>query len=111
MGSHPTLDHTELAAEALELDPGGWRYSHAVAHLAAEHPQVRDWPDDSPELAHQLDHRDWIYDHPHPTSQRTIEEAFDRLNPEFGLFCRIRGSVTLGRVAVGTGRRAPAWPG
>jgi hypothetical protein len=29
----------------------------------------------------------------------------------FRLFCCIRGSVRLGRVAVGTGRRAPAWPG
>jgi hypothetical protein len=29
----------------------------------------------------------------------------------FGLFCCIRGSVRLGRVAVGTGRRMPAWPG
>jgi ABC-type nitrate/sulfonate/bicarbonate transport system permease component len=29
----------------------------------------------------------------------------------FRLFCCIRGSVRLGRVAVGTGRRGPAWPG
>jgi transposase len=28
-----------------------------------------------------------------------------------GLFCCIRGSVRLGRVAVGIGHRAPAWPG
>jgi hypothetical protein len=48
MGSHPTLDHRELAAEALELDPDYWRHSDAVAHLAAE-------------------------------------QAFDRLNPEFGV--------------------------
>jgi site-specific recombinase XerC len=27
------------------------------------------------------------------------------------LFCCIRGSIRLGRVAVGTGRRGPAWPG
>lgn len=31
--------------------------------------------------------------------------------PKKRLFCCIRGSVRLGRVAVGTGRRAPAWPG
>jgi hypothetical protein len=85
MGSHPTLDQTELAAEALQLHPDDWRHGHGVAHLAIEHPQVRAWPDDNPHLAHELDHRDWIYDHPHPTSQRMTEEAFDRLNPEFGV--------------------------
>jgi hypothetical protein len=85
MGSHPTLDQQGLAAEALELDPGDWRHSHAVAHLATEHPQVRTWPDGNPDLAHRLDHRDWIYDHPHPTLERAAEEAFDRLNPEFGV--------------------------
>jgi hypothetical protein len=85
MGSHPTLDDHELAAEALELDPDDWRHGHAVAHLAAEHPQVRAWPDDSPYLAHQVDHRDWIYDHPHPSAERAAEEAFDRLNPDFSV--------------------------
>ena len=45
MGSHPTLAHHQLAAEALQLDPDHWRHS---AHLAAE-------------------------------------QAFDRLNPEFGV--------------------------
>src|SRR5215203_5993149 len=80
MGSHPTLDHEDLAAEALELDPVDWRHSHTVAHLAADHPQVRAWPDDNPDLAHKLDHRDWNYDHPHPTLERAAEEAFDRLN-------------------------------
>src|SRR5215211_808319 len=85
MGSHPTLDHEDLAAEALELDPVDWRHSHTVAHLAADHPQVRAWPDDNPDLAHKLDHRDWNYDHPHPTLERAAEEAFDRLNPTFGV--------------------------
>jgi hypothetical protein len=84
MGSHPTLDQPELAAEALELAPEDWRHGHAVAHLGADHPQVRAWPDDNPDLAHQLDHRDWIHDHPHPSTQRA-EQAFDRLNPEFGV--------------------------
>jgi hypothetical protein len=85
MGSHPTLDQYELAAEALELDPDDWTHGHAVAHLAADHPQVRAWPDDNPDLAHDLDHRDWIYDHTHPSPERAAEQAFDRLNPEFGV--------------------------
>jgi hypothetical protein len=41
MGSYPTLDRQELAAEALELDPDDLTHGHAVAHLAADHPQVR----------------------------------------------------------------------
>ena len=49
MGSHPTLDHQQLAAEALELDPN-----------------------------------DWIHDHNRP-AERTSEQAFDRLNPKFGV--------------------------
>jgi hypothetical protein len=85
MGSHPTLDQTELAAEALERDPDDWTHGHAVAHLVADHPQVRAWPDDNPDLAHDLDHRDWIYDHSHPPLERAAEQAFDRLNPEFGV--------------------------
>jgi hypothetical protein len=59
MGSHPTLDDRELAAEARTLDP-----------------------DDNPDL----DHRDWIHDHTHHRSaERTAEQAFDRLNPTFGV--------------------------
>jgi hypothetical protein len=85
MGNHPTLDDHELAAEARQLHPDDWHRGHAVAHLAAEHPQVRAWPDDSPDLARELDHRDWIYDHPHPSRERAAEQAFDRLNPEFGV--------------------------
>jgi hypothetical protein len=49
MGSHPTLDHHELAAETLEAD-----------------------------------HRDWIHDHQR-MAERTAEQAFDRLNPTFGV--------------------------
>jgi hypothetical protein len=56
-----------------------------VAHLTTEHPQVRAWPDDNPDLAHQLDHRDWIYDHQHRMAERAAEQAFDRLNPAFGV--------------------------
>jgi hypothetical protein len=85
MGSHPTLDDHELAAEALELDPDDWQHQHAVAHLAADHPQVHTWPDDNPYLAHGQDHRDWIYDHPHPPAERVAEQAFDRLNPDYGV--------------------------
>jgi hypothetical protein len=81
MGSHPTLDQQQLAAEALELDPDDWSHPHAVAHLAAEHPHARSWPDDNPDL----DHCDWIYDHSHPSLERAAEQAFDRLNPTFGL--------------------------
>jgi hypothetical protein len=85
MGSHPTLDQQELAAETLKLDPDDWQHGHAVAHLAVEHRQVRPWPDDNPYQAHELDHRDWNYDHPHPTRERAAEQSFDRLNPEFGV--------------------------
>jgi hypothetical protein len=48
MGSHPTLDQQQLAAEPLEPD-----------------------------------HRNWI--HHHRQAQRTAEQAFDRLNPTFGV--------------------------
>jgi hypothetical protein len=82
---HPTLAHHQRAAEALQLDPDDWQHGHAVAHLATEHPQVRAWPDDNPDLAHDLDHRDWNYDHPHPTRERAAEQAFDRLNPDYGV--------------------------
>jgi hypothetical protein len=85
MGSHPTLDQQDLAAEARELDPDDWTHSHAAAHLTVEHPQVRSRPDDNPDLAHDLDPRDWIDDHPHPPAERAAEQAFDRLNPEFGV--------------------------
>jgi hypothetical protein len=83
MGSHPTLNQQQLAAEARQLDP--WQHGHAVAHLATEHPQVRTWPGDNPDLAHDLDHRDWINDHSRPSHERAAEQAFDRLNPTFGV--------------------------
>jgi hypothetical protein len=85
MGRHPTLNHRELAAEAHELDPDDWTHAHAVAHLVADHPQVRAWPDGNPDLAHQLNHRDWNYDHTHLSHERAAEQAFDRLNPTFGV--------------------------
>jgi hypothetical protein len=49
MGSHPTLDQHELAAEVLKVE-----------------------------------YRDWIHDH-HRMTERTGEQAFDRLNPTFGV--------------------------
>jgi len=49
MGSHPTLAHQHLAAEALELD-----------------------------------HRGWIHDGQR-MAERTAEQAFDRLNPTYGV--------------------------
>jgi hypothetical protein len=85
MGSHPTLDQHELAAQARQLDPDDWSHGHTVAHLATEHPQVCAWPDGNPGLAHDQDHRDWIYDHPHRPAERIAEQAFDRLNPHFGV--------------------------
>ena len=85
MGSYNTLDQQQAAAEARQLDPNDWQHGHAVAHLAADHPQVRTWPDDSPDLAHHLDHRDWNYDHTHPSGERAAEQAFNRLNPGFGV--------------------------
>ena len=49
MGSHPTLDQQDPAAEALVLDPGDWSHGH------------------------------------HRPAERTSEQAFDRLNPTFGV--------------------------
>jgi hypothetical protein len=75
------LNQTELAAEARQLDPDDWSHGHAVAHLAADHPQVRGWPEGNSDL----DHRDRIDDHFHPSHERAAEQAFDRLNPTFGI--------------------------
>jgi hypothetical protein len=85
MGSHNTLDQQQLAAEARPLDPDHWSHGQAVAHLAADHLQVRAWPDDNPDLTHDLDRRDRIDDHTHPVREAEAERAFDRLNPAFGV--------------------------
>jgi hypothetical protein len=50
MGSHPTLAHHQLAAEAPELEPD-----------------------------------DWIHPHDQRSAERISEQAFDRLNPTFGV--------------------------
>jgi hypothetical protein len=34
--------------------------------------------------AHEFDPDDWIHDH-HRSAERTSEQAFDRLNPDFGV--------------------------
>jgi hypothetical protein len=98
MGSHPTLDQQQLAADARQLDPDDWRQRHAVAHLPAEHPQVRTWPDDNPNRPHQLGLRDGSYNHPYSTRERDAEQAFDRLNPEFGVPADTHNSY--GRTAI-----------
>jgi hypothetical protein len=98
MGSPHTLADGELAAEAVQLNLDDWHHRHVTAHLADQHPQVRAWPDDNPYLAHEQDHRDWIYDHPHPSRQRAAERAaeraFDRLNPGH---ITVAGSDVAGR--------------
>jgi hypothetical protein len=56
---------------------------------------------------------------PHDEAEDVLQRVFyevwrhkDRYDPSKSrLFCRIRGSVRLVRVAGGTARRAPAWPG
>jgi hypothetical protein len=75
----------ELAGEALDLDPDDWHPEHAAAHLRTEHPQVTAWPDDNPYQAHEVDHRDWIYDHLHRSRLASREAAFTQLNPDFGV--------------------------
>jgi hypothetical protein len=85
MGSPNTLDQQQLAAEARPLDPDHWPHPHAIAHLAADHPQVRAWPDNNPDLTHDLYRGDRIDDHAHPSLERAAEQAFDRLNPDFGI--------------------------
>jgi hypothetical protein len=46
---------------------------------------VRAWPKGNPDLAHELNHRDWNHAHDHSLRERAAERAFDRLNPEFGV--------------------------
>jgi hypothetical protein len=71
MGSHNTVAQHELAAEAFELDSRDWRAGHAVPHLATDHPQVRTWPDNDR--------------NPSRERETEAEQAFDRLNPTFGV--------------------------
>jgi hypothetical protein len=81
----------DLAAAALEQDPDDWHLAHALAHLAAEHPQIAaagTWPDDNPYAAHDNDHRDWIHGHIHDRTgarREATDAAFNQLNPESDL--------------------------
>jgi hypothetical protein len=67
------------------LDLDAWRHGDAVAHPANQHPQVRTWPDTNPARTDQPDHRDGNDDDPHQPAERTGEQAFDHLNPDFGM--------------------------
>ena len=55
------------------------------ARLRAAPGGLGSWPDDNPDLAYHLDHRDRIYDHSHPSRERAAEQAFDRLSPDYGV--------------------------
>jgi hypothetical protein len=95
MGAFDTLPFrdpeaaVDLAAAALEQDPDDWHLAHALAHLAAEHPQIAaagTWSDDNPYAAHDNDHRDWIHGHIHDRTgarREATDAAFNQLNPEF----------------------------
>jgi hypothetical protein len=78
----------DLAAAALERDPANWDQDLVATHLRSLHPQIAtgNWPDDNPYAAHQADHRDWNYDHMHPTrDQATHELVRDRYAPSVSL--------------------------
>jgi hypothetical protein len=78
----------DLAAAALERDPANWDQDLVATHLRSLHPQIAtgNWPDDNPYAAHQADHRDWNYDHMHPTrDQATHELVRDRYAPSLSL--------------------------
>jgi hypothetical protein len=78
----------DLAAAALERDPANWDQDLVATHLRSLHPQIAtgNRPDDNPYAAHQADHRDWNYDHMHPTrDQATHELVRDRYAPSLSL--------------------------
>jgi hypothetical protein len=89
--SHDPEATADLAAAALEQDPDDWHLAHVSAHLRSQHPQIAaagTWPDDNPDIAHDNDHRDWIYGHTHDrtdTRREAADAAFNQLNPEFDL--------------------------
>jgi hypothetical protein len=74
--SHDQEPLADLAAAALERDPADWDQDFAAIHLRALHPQIAAgiWPDDNPYAAHQADHRDWNYDHTHPTHDQAAHQ-------------------------------------
>jgi hypothetical protein len=75
--SHDQEAVADLAAAALERDPADWDQDLVAIHLRALHPQIAagSWPDDNPYAAHQADHRDWIYDHTHPTRDQVAHQV------------------------------------
>ena len=75
--SHDQEALADLAAAALEQDPADWDQDLVAIHLRDLHPQVAagSWPDDNPYAAHQADHRDWIYDHTHPTRDQAAHQV------------------------------------
>jgi hypothetical protein len=86
--SHDQEALADLAAAALERDPANWDQDLVATHLRSLHPQIAtgNWPDDNPYAAHQADHRDWNYDHMHPTrDQATHELVRDRYAPSLSL--------------------------
>lgn len=97
MGAFDTLPSrdpeatADLAAAALEQDPGDWHLAHVTAHLGDQHPQVaaaRTWPADNPYAAHEVDHCDWSYGHTHDSAgarREAANAAFTTLNPDFGV--------------------------
>ncbi len=57
MGSHPTLAHQQLAAEALELDPDDWIHDH---HRPAERTSEQVFDRLNPTFGVPADHSDRI---------------------------------------------------
>jgi hypothetical protein len=57
MGSHPTLAHHQLAAEALEVDPDGWIHDH---QWSAERTSERAFDRLNPEFGVPADRADRI---------------------------------------------------
>jgi hypothetical protein len=97
MGSSPTLDHQRVRW-GLDDDEPAWDLAGVTRHLAAHHPQVTHWPDDNPYVAHDTDHAEWIYDHPHPARDREAhheaDQAFTQLNPHLGIPARSEDTVS-----------------
>jgi hypothetical protein len=97
MGSSPTLDQDRVRW-GLDDDEQDWDRAGVTSHLAAHHPQVTHWPDDNPYQAHDTDHAEWIYDHPHPARDREArqlaDEAFTQLNPHLGIPARSEDFVS-----------------